>query len=198
MGYLDRDDAQARQPDDLDQHAGEGAAVRRHAMRRRQGAGRRPRAGVPRPRDHPLVRRDPFAGASAARRHRTGRASPGHGHSGADGPRRRRPAPDGSSLDLAVLLCPPWRAHERAHQAPHADGAALLLGAAGHRRTATCSSSSSPNRPGMRSASRSARCSPSSTRPIRRPAGEARLARSRRQSRSSSSTCCPTGAISNG
>ena len=28
---------QARQPDDLDQHAGQGAAVRRHALRRRQG-----------------------------------------------------------------------------------------------------------------------------------------------------------------
>ena len=196
MGYLDRDDAQARQPDDLDQHAGQGAAVRGHAMRRREGAGRRPRTGVPRPRDHPLVRRDPFAGASAARRHRTGRASQGHGHSGADGPRGRRPAPDGSSLDLAVVLCPPRRAHERAHQTPHADGAALLLGASGHARRATCSSSSSPSRPGMRSASRSARCSPSSTRPIPRPGRSSSPRATRGQSRSSSSTCCPTGATS--
>ena len=75
-------DTQARQPDDLDQHAGQGAAVRGHALRRREGAGRWPRTGVPRPRNHPLVRRYPFAGASVARRHRTGRASQGDGHSG--------------------------------------------------------------------------------------------------------------------
>ena len=105
-------DAQARQSDDLDQHAGQGAAVRGHALRRRQGAGRRPRTGVPRPRGHPVVRRDPFAGASAARRHRPGRASEGDGHSGADGPGGRRPAADGSSLDRAVVLHPPRRAHE--------------------------------------------------------------------------------------
>ena len=74
-------DAQARQSDDLDQHAGQGVAVRGHALRRRQGAGRRPGTGVPRPRDHPLLRRDPFAGASAARRHRPGRAPQGDGHS---------------------------------------------------------------------------------------------------------------------
>ena len=77
--------AQARQPDDLDQHAGQGAAVRGHALRRREGAGRRPGAGVPRPRDHALLRRDPFARASAARRHRPGRPPQGHGHSRPDG-----------------------------------------------------------------------------------------------------------------
>ena len=77
--------AQARQPDDLHQHAGQGAAVRGHALRRREGAGRRPGAGIPRPRDHPLLRRDPFAGASAARRHRPGRPPQGHGHSRPDG-----------------------------------------------------------------------------------------------------------------
>ena len=32
-------------------------------------------AGVPRQRDHPVVRRDPFAGASVARGHRSGRPS---------------------------------------------------------------------------------------------------------------------------
>ena len=43
-------------------------------MRRREGRGRRAGAGIPRPRDHSLQRRDPFAGASAARRHRPGRS----------------------------------------------------------------------------------------------------------------------------
>ena len=47
--------------------------------------GRRPGAGIPRPRDHALLRRDPFAGASAARRHRPGRPPQGHGHSRPDG-----------------------------------------------------------------------------------------------------------------
>ena len=79
-------DAQARQPDDLDRHAGQGTVVRGHALRRRQGAGRRPGTGIPRPRGRALVRRDPFAGASAARRHRPGRAPQGDGHSGSDGP----------------------------------------------------------------------------------------------------------------
>jgi 5-(hydroxymethyl)furfural/furfural oxidase len=63
---------------------------------------------------------------------------------------------------------------------------------------ATCSSSSSPSRRGMRSASRSARCSPSSTRPIRRPVRSSSPRATRGKSRSSSSTCCRTGAISTG
>ena len=84
MGYLDRETRQREQSDDLDRHPGHGAAVRGHALRRRQGAGRRPGAGIPRPRDHPVLRRHPFAGASDARRHRPGRASQGDGHSRAD------------------------------------------------------------------------------------------------------------------
>ena len=47
------------------------------------------------------------------------------------GARGRRPAVDGSSVDLAVVLRPPRRAHERTHPPSHADGLALLVGAAG-------------------------------------------------------------------
>ena len=54
-------------------------------------------AGIPRPRDRAVVRRDPFAGASVALRYRPGRASEGARHSRAGRPRGRRPAPDGSS-----------------------------------------------------------------------------------------------------
>ena len=43
MGYLDAETRKRAEPDDLDRHAGQGAAVRGHALRRRQGAGRRPR-----------------------------------------------------------------------------------------------------------------------------------------------------------
>ena len=67
--------ADAREFDDFHRHAGQRAAVRRPALRRREGAGRRARDGVPRPRGHPVVRRDSFAGASAASGHRAGGAS---------------------------------------------------------------------------------------------------------------------------
>ena len=112
MGYLDRETRKRANLTISTNTQVKELLVRGHALRRREGGGRRPRTGVPRPRDRPLLRRDPFAGASVARRHRPGRAPEGHGHSGPDGPRGRRPAPDGSSLDLAVVLRPPRRAHE--------------------------------------------------------------------------------------
>ena len=189
-------DAQARQSDDLDRHAGQGAAVRGHALRRREGAGRRPGAGVPRQRGHPLLRRDPFAGASVARRHRPGRTPEGDGHSGRDGPCGRRPAADGSSLDLAVVLHPPRRAHERAHPAPHPGGAALLLGAA--RRAEGRHVRRRAEQVGLACGRRADRLAAHLRQQdlLRDRPGEARLARSARRSRSSSSTCCRTGATS--
>ena len=48
-GLSRRRDAQALQPHHLDRHAGEVAAVRGHAMRRRHRHGRRPGEGIPRP-----------------------------------------------------------------------------------------------------------------------------------------------------
>ena len=104
---------------------------------------------------------------------------------------------DHPSISLSSYR-PPRRAHERAHEAPYADGAALLLGASGHARRRHVRRRASPSRPGMRSASRSARCSPSSTRPIRRPVRSSSPRATRGKSRSSSSTCCPTGATSTG
>ena len=74
-GLSRRRDPQAAQPHHLDRHAGQVAAVRGHALRRRDGHDRRQGAGVPRPRGHPLLRRHPFAGPSDARRHRPGRPS---------------------------------------------------------------------------------------------------------------------------
>ena len=62
----ERRGAETRQPDHLHRHAGHGAAVRGHALRRRQGAGERPADGVPRPRGDRVLGRDPFAGASVA------------------------------------------------------------------------------------------------------------------------------------
>ena len=114
------------------------------------------------------------------------------------GLRGRRPAPDGSSLDLAVLLRPPRRAHERAHAAPHADGPALFLGAAGRaegrhvRRRA--------QQVGLACGRRADRLAAHLRQQdlLRDRPGQARLARSRGTSRSSSSTCCPTGATSTG
>ena len=89
--------AHAREPDDFDRHAGQHAAVRRAALRRREGAGGRARDGIPRPRGHPVVGRDPLAGASAARRHRAGGASARPGHRGARRAAGRGPAAAGPS-----------------------------------------------------------------------------------------------------
>ena len=75
-----------------------------------------------------------------------------------DGSRGRRPAADGSSLDRAVVLHPPRRAHERAHPAPHPGGAALFLGPARRAEGRHVRRRASASRPGMRSASRSPRC----------------------------------------
>ena len=47
--------ADAREPDDLDRHPGQRAAVRGPSLRRRQGDGRRPAAGIPRQRGDPVV-----------------------------------------------------------------------------------------------------------------------------------------------
>ena len=74
MGYLDAETRKRGEPHDLDRYPGQVAAVRGHALRRRQGHGRRPGAGVPRPRGDPVVGRHPYAGPSHARRHRPGRA----------------------------------------------------------------------------------------------------------------------------
>ena len=133
-------DAQARQSDDLDRHAGQGAVVRGHALRRRQGGGRRPEQEF-RGREVVLS-----CGAIHSPAHllRAGIGPVGHlremGIPVRDGPCGRRSAPDGSSLDRAVVLHPPRRAHERAHQAPRPGRPALLLGAARRARWATCSS----------------------------------------------------------
>ncbi len=131
-GLSRRRDPQTAESHHLDQYAGEVAAVRRHAVRRRQGNDRRQGNRVPRPRSDPVRRRDPFAGTFAARGHRAGRPSPRHGHSGGVGARGRRPAADGPSVDLAVLVHPPRRAHERAHPAAHPHGHPLFVEPSGH------------------------------------------------------------------
>ena len=77
MGYLDSETRKRRQSDDLDRHAGQGVAVRGHPLRRCEGASRRPRPGVSRPRGRPFLRGHPFPGPSAPRRHRPGRAPEG-------------------------------------------------------------------------------------------------------------------------
>ena len=85
-----------------------GAAVRGHALRRRQGAGRRarrPSSASIRRRGHRLVGRDPFAGASAARRHRPGRASAAiSGSRCARNLPGRRAAADGPPVGLGLVL----------------------------------------------------------------------------------------------
>ena len=101
-------------------------------------------------------------------------------------------------VDLAVVLHPPRRAHERAHAPPHPAGPALFLRPARRAQGRHVRRRRSASRPGMRSASRSARCSPSSTRPIPRPARSSSPRATGAPSRSSSSTCCPTGATSTG
>ena len=190
-------DAQARQSDDLDQHAGQGAAVRGHALRRREGAWSTAREQEFRGREIILS-----CGAIHSPAHllRAGIGPVGHlqdmGIPGPDGAARRRPAPDGSSLDLAVVLRPPRRAHERAHAAPHPAGLALFLGAVGRaqgrhvRRRA--------DQVGLACGRRADRLAADLRQQdlFRDRAGQARLARSRAPSRSSSSICCPTGATS--
>ena len=81
MGYLDRDTRKRANLTISTNTPSSRTAVRRHALRRREGEGRRARAGIPRPRDHSLLWRHPFAGASVARRHRPGRPPQGYGHS---------------------------------------------------------------------------------------------------------------------
>ena len=88
---------------------------------------------------------------------------------------RRRPAADGPSLDRALVL------HQAAAPACANIRAGTSMSACATRRTcrafprATCSWRSPASRPGTRSASRSPRCSPSSTRPTPRP-GQVKLA----------------------
>ena len=94
---------------------------------------RRPGAGIPRPRGHPVVRRDPFAGASAARRDRPGRASEGDGHSGLmglEGVGQRLMDHPSISLSSFIRRGARMNGHTRRHVQV---GAALLLGTA--RRT---------------------------------------------------------------
>ena len=100
-GLPRRRDAQAAQPHDLDRHAGEVAAVRGHAVRRRHRHDRRQGAGVPGQGSDPVVGRHPYAGPSDARRHRPDRPSQRDGHPGGRRPARRRPAIDGPSVDRA-------------------------------------------------------------------------------------------------
>jgi 5-(hydroxymethyl)furfural/furfural oxidase len=64
--------AAARQSDDLDVDSRQGAAVREHTLRRRQGAGRQQGNRIPCRRSNPLFWCDLFTGASVARRDRAG------------------------------------------------------------------------------------------------------------------------------
>jgi len=123
MGYLDSQNAQPRKSDDLDRHAGQGAAVRGHALAsvvkaQVDGRGRRVSGG---PRGRPLV-----PARSIRRRICCAPAigPVGHlkemGHSGRDGALEGvGQAADGSSLDRAVILHPPWRSHMNEHTRRH-------------------------------------------------------------------------------
>ena len=106
---------------------GQGAAVRGHALRRRQGAGRRQGNRVPRRRGHRLVGRDPLAGASAARRHRAGRASARPRDRGRRACAGGRPAADGPSVDIGLVLHQARLPAQRPDPPAHPAGAALFL-----------------------------------------------------------------------
>ena len=104
-----------------------------HALRRREGEGRRARDRVPRARGDPVVRRDPFAGASVACRHRAGGAPARHGHRGARGAAGRGPAIAGSSGGGGRGVHQAVRAYrQRLHAAAHLPGAAVFVEARRH------------------------------------------------------------------
>ena len=70
-----------------------------------------------------------------------------------------RPAADGPPVDLGLVLYQARVPAQRADPAPYPARRCAILPGSVARRLATCSSPASANRPGMRSASRSARCS---------------------------------------
>ena len=150
-------------------------------------------------RGDPVLRRHPFAGASAARRHRPGRPSAATWASRCvSALRRRRPAADGPSVDLAVVLHPPRRAHERAHAPAHPARPALFLGPARHPegrhvRRGGQQVGLACGRRADRLAAHLHQQDLLGDRP-----GQARLDATGAPSRSSSSTCCPTSATSTG
>ncbi len=128
IGYLDPGHADAREPDDLHRHAGAWAAVRRPALRRRAGAGRRAGNGIPRAGDHPVERGDPFSGASVACRHWAGWPSARDGHRGAREPAGRRAAAAGPSGGRGGGVHQAARTHHsRLHAAAHLYRPALLV-----------------------------------------------------------------------
>ncbi len=131
--------AQALQPHDLDQYSGEVADLRGHDLRRREGNGQRPGAGVPGQGGDPFLRRHPYAGTLDARRHRPGRPSRRDGHPRGGGPSGCRPAVDGSPVYLALLLHQAAMAASRSTRAATSIAASAIPPACRGSPRATCS-----------------------------------------------------------
>ena len=150
--------AHAREPDDLDRHAGVSELLfegRRCVGVRRAVEGRAHR--VPRQGGHPVLRRDPFAGAPAARRHRPGRRTCASSAS------RSAPPPPGvgqrlmdhPSISVSAYVKPHARMNDYTRRHIHVGlrySSELDGMPPGDMFVVTI-----PSRPGTRSASRSAR-----------------------------------------